>query len=39
MKKTYQKIELVLIFLDEDVVRTSVNDNVEEMPEFPEYFL
>ena len=38
MKKTYQTIELVLIFLNEDVIRTSQNDNVEEMPEFPEFF-
>ena len=38
MKKTYQKFELVLILLEEDVVRTSQNDNVEDLPEFPEYF-
>lgn len=38
MKKIYQKIELVLILFNEDVIRTSQNDNVEDMPEFPEYF-
>ncbi len=36
MKKTYQEIELVLIALEEDVIRTS--DNVGEMPDFPENF-
>ncbi len=35
--KTYQNLELeVVFFLEEDVVRTSNNDNVEEMPDFPE---
>ena len=34
MKKIYQKIELVLILFNEDVIRTS--DNVEDMPDFPE---
>ena len=38
MKKTYQKIELVLILFTEDVVRTSQNDNVEDLPDFPEIF-
>lgn len=38
MKKEYQKIELVLILLDEDVIRTSQNDNVQDLPDFPEYF-
>ena len=38
MKKIYQKIELVLILFNEDVIRTSQNDNVEDLPEFPEYF-
>ena len=37
MKKQYDGIELSLIFLiNEDVIRTSQNDNVEDMPEFPE---
>ncbi len=38
MKKTYQKMELVFIFLDEDVIRTSQNDNIEDLPDFPEIF-
>lgn len=38
MKKVYQKIELVLILLDEDVIKTSQNDNVESVKEFPEIF-
>ena len=38
MKKTYQKIQLVLIIFTEDVVRTSQNDNVENLPDFPEIF-
>ena len=36
MKKIYQKIELVLILLEEDVVRTSPTDNDTDMPDFPE---
>ena len=37
--KLYEKIEMEIIFLcDEDVIRTSPNDNVESMPDFPEYF-
>lgn len=38
MKKDYQKIELVFILFDEDAVRTSQYDNVEELPDFPENF-
>ena len=38
MKKEYQKIQLVLILFIEDVVRTSQNDNVEDLPDFPEIF-
>ena len=37
MKKIYQEIDLVLIFFTEEIVRTSQNDNVEDMPEFPEF--
>ena len=37
MKKTYQEIELLVILFTEDVVRTSQNDNVEDMPDFPEF--
>ena len=38
MKKIYKNIELELVFLVEDVVRTSQNDNVTDMPDFPENF-
>jgi hypothetical protein len=39
MKKTYQEMHLeVVLFAQEDIVRTSNNDNVGEMPEFPENF-
>lgn len=37
MKKTYQEMELILVFLTEEIVRTSQNDNVEDMPDFPEF--
>ena len=37
MKNTYQEVELVVIFFTEEIVRTSQNDNVEEMPDFPEF--
>ena len=37
MKKTYQEVNLVLIFFTEEIVRTSQNDNVEDMPDFPEF--
>lgn len=37
MKKTYQEVDLVLIFFTEEIVRTSQNDNVEDMPDFPEF--
>lgn len=37
--KLYEKVELEVIFLDNlDVIRTSPNDNVQDMPEFPENF-
>ena len=38
MKKIYENIEISLVLLSEDVVRTSQNDNVTDMPEFPENF-
>ncbi len=38
MKKTYEKFEMEIISLYEDVIKTSQNDNVEAMPEFPEIF-
>ena len=34
MKKTYQEIELLVILFTEEIVRTSQNDNVEDMPDF-----
>jgi hypothetical protein len=37
MKKFYEKAELkVLVFLEEDVIRTSPTDNDVPMPDFPE---
>lgn len=39
MKKTYENIEMQVVFFNEDdIVRTSQNDNLGTMPEFPEYF-
>ncbi len=38
MKKTYEILECKVLFLgEEDVVRTSANDNVVDLPEFPEF--
>ena len=39
MKKIYESIELEILSLSaEDVIRTSQNDNVSDMPDFPEMF-
>ncbi len=38
MGKIYETVEIQLVLLFEDVVRTSQNDNVSDMPEFPENF-
>ena len=43
MKKIYEKIKMeIVVFCEEDIVRTSPNqestDNIESMPEFPEFF-
>lgn len=39
MKKTYEQVEMALqLFSEEDVIRTSQNDNVIDVPEFPEDF-
>ena len=39
MKKQYENIVVdVIFFFEEDIVRTSPNDNVTDMPEFPEDF-
>ena len=36
MKKIYKNIQLeVVYFQEDDIVRTSSNDNLEEMPDFP----
>lgn len=38
MKKIYADIELKIVFFnEEDIVRTSQNDNVGNMPDFPEF--
>ena len=37
MKKIYKNIQLEIVYFQEDdIVRTSSNDNLEEMPDFPE---
>ena len=38
MKKAYDEVKMVVVFMAEEVIRTSQNDNVEDMPEFPEFF-
>lgn len=38
MKKQYESIILEVIFLSEDIVRTSQTDNTQPMPDFPEDF-
>ena len=39
MKKNYEQIQLEIVFFcSEDIVRTSQNDNVENLPDFPENF-
>ena len=39
MKNIYENVELeVLFFGEEDVIRTSKNDNTTDMPDFPEDF-
>ena len=40
MKKTYENISIDLVFFyDMDIVRTSQNDNIESVPDFPEDFV
>jgi hypothetical protein len=37
--KSYETIEIKIMLLDEeDIIKTSNNDNVEDLPEFPEIF-
>lgn len=39
MKKIYENVELKVVFFnEEDIVRTSQNDNLGTMPDFPENF-
>ena len=39
MKRIYENMELEIVFFStEDVIRTSINDNTGNMPEFPEDF-
>lgn len=39
MKRNYENVELeIVLFCSDDVIRTSNNDNVEDMPDFPEDF-
>ena len=37
MKKIYQEMEMAVIVFTEEIVRTSQSDNVEDMPDFPEF--
>ena len=40
MKKAYENITIDLVFFyDMDIVRTSQNDNIEFVPDFPEDFV
>jgi hypothetical protein len=40
MKKVYENIAIDLVFFCEmDIVRTSQNDNIESIPNFPEDFV
>lgn len=40
MKKTYENISIDWVFFyDMDIVRTSQNDNIESVPDFPEDFI
>ena len=37
MKRNYENVKLELVlFNDNDFVRTSINDNVSEFPDYPE---
>ena len=39
MKRNYENIQLKIIYFSaEDIVKTSNNDNVSDMPDFPENF-
>ncbi len=37
MKRNYENIKLeIVVFACDDIVRTSQNDNVTDLPDFPE---
>lgn len=39
MMKKYENVELEIVFFcNEDIVRTSPTDNLEDVPDFPENF-
>ncbi len=39
MKSNYENIEIkIILFSNDDIIKTSNDDNVEEMPDFPEMF-
>ena len=39
MLKKYENIEVEIVFFGgDDVVRTSEGDNVENLPDFPEFY-
>jgi len=39
MKRNYENIEIkIVLFSNDDIIRTSNDDNVEPMPDFPEMF-
>lgn len=39
MNKKFENVELEIVFFSTaDIIRTSKNDNVEDLPDFPETF-
>ena len=39
MKRTYQEMQIeMIIFFEEDIIKTSQSDNMANMPDFPEDF-
>ena len=40
MNAIYKELSVeIILFTNEDIVRTSQNDNVTDMPDFPENFV
>ena len=38
MTKSYENVEIeVIFFCYDDIIRTSQNDNVQDLPDFPEF--